>query len=59
MRAILESGTVRAARRAAKDASSHKGGTVMKTFFRAAAVALALAAIAGVLFKRRARELGL
>jgi hypothetical protein len=36
-----------------------KGGGRMKTFFRVAAIALALAAVAGVRYRRRARELGL
>jgi hypothetical protein len=31
----------------------------MKTFFRVAAIAVAVAAVAGVLYRRRARALGL
>lgn len=64
MRATLEFTPVRTARPADKPAgekhvSSRVGGKGMKTFLRVAGIAVALVAVAGLRFRRRARELGL
>jgi carbohydrate-binding DOMON domain-containing protein len=59
MRATLESTAVRTAPQAKKQARPRTAGKRVKTFVRAAAIVLAVAAVAGLRYRRRAKALGL